>query len=754
MTPLNLLDRARSCLRANDFHQTEHLCRQLLQTQEGHAEGWLFLGSALQGQGRHGDAVDAFVRACRLAPASAEAHLGLGRALASVGRRDEANGPLGEAVRLAPEHVEARTALGVNLGEQGRLAEALPQLHEAVRLRPDWAPGHLNLGVALAQSGRLPEAVGPLEEALRLEPNYAEACCNLGNVLKDLRRADEAVILYRRALELRPSYAEVYNNLGLLLTEQGRLDEALVLLRQAVRLRPQAAEGHNNLGLAYATLGRFAEAEGCYQEALRLDPNYAEAQVNLGNALKEQGRFGEAQACYQLGLWLAPQMASAHYNRSLAWLQAGEWDKGWTEYEWRWRRRTQRERPFKQPRWDGSPLAGRTILLWCEQGLGDAIQFARYAALVKGRGGRVVLECPPPLQALLSSCPGVDELVAEGETPPAFDVQAPLMSLPALFDTTVETMPADIPFLKADETRVAAWRSWLESVDGFRVGVVWQGNPRFQWDRFRSFDLTELAPLAAVPGVKLVSLQKGPGTEQVRALKGRFEVIELDGLDAEGGAFLDTAAVLKCLDLVVTADTAAAHLAGALGVRVWLALSAVSDWRWLRGREETPWYPTMRLFRQEQVGAWQPVFERMAREAQRLKAGLGCCPPPRVEMSPGELLDRLTILRIKADRFQDADRRVAARAEAEALERTWAAAPASEALTGWRIELQAVNEALWAAEDGLRDCERAADFGARFIELARSVYRLNDQRTELKRLVNQALRSPVREEKQYGTLPG
>ncbi len=636
---------ARRAVQAGDFKQVERLCRQLVQTRESHAEAWLLLGNALQSQGRHADAVEALNRVVRLAPSSAEAHFALGRALTGHGDRDAAVVRLREAVTLAPAHAEAHSALGVLLGEQGRAAEAVQHFGEAARLRPTWANARHNLGVALAQAGRAEEAVAALQEALRLEPSYAEACYNLGNVLKGLGRRDEAIAIYRRALELRPLYGEVCNNLGLALTEAGQLGEALVVLRQGVRLRPKAAEAHNNLALAHAELAHFAEAEACYEEALRRDPGYTDAHGNLANTLKEQGRFDEALASYQMALWLDPKSASVHYNRSLALLQAGEWQRGWPEYEWRWRRGKERERHTERPLWEGTPLEGRTILLWCEQGMGDAIQFVRYAALVKARGGRVVLECPPRLVPLLSTCAGVDAVVAEGEALPGFDVQCPLMSLPGLLGTTVASVPAEVPYLHAEPGRVEMWRERLSQLPGFKVGVVWQGNRCFQWDRFRSFALAELAPLAEIPGVRLISLQKGHGSEQVAALKGRFEVTDLEGMTDSSGAFLDTAAVMRNLDLVVTSCTSSAHLAGALGLPTWVALSGVADWRWLRGREDTPWYPSVWLFRQEKVGAWRPVFTRMAEQLQQLVARSGRCPAVAIKVSPGELLDKRMFMR-------------------------------------------------------------------------------------------------------------
>jgi tetratricopeptide (TPR) repeat protein len=516
---------------------------------------------------------------------------------------------------VAPENT--LLAQGLRLAEQGRLHEALPLLQQAVRQQPHSALAHQNLGVALAQAGRREEAVAALQEALRLRPDYADACFNLGNVLREMGRLDEALERFRQAVALRPDHASAHNNLGLALTEARRPEQAVESLRQAVALQPGMKEAHNNLGLAYADLGRFAEAEGYYQEALRLDPFYVEAHTNLGSACKEQGRLEEALACYQWALWLDPNSVIAHYNRSLALLQNGDYEQGWPEYEWRWRRKQTQPRLFPQPRWDGSPLAGRTILLWREQGLGDTIQFIRYAALVREQGGRVIVECPGCLVPLLSTCPGIDAFVAEQQPLPAFDVHAPLLSLPALLKTTLSSVPAAIPYLQAEPARVSAWRRRLGDGKEFRVGVVWQGNPYFHGDRHRSFPLACLAPLAAVEGVRLFSLQKEHGLEQLAAAQGRLPITVLEGLDAAGGAFLDTAAVMQSLDLVVTADTAAAHLAGALGVPVWVALARGADWRWGLRDASTPWYPTLRLFRQDRLGAWDLLFQNMAAQLRQ-----------------------------------------------------------------------------------------------------------------------------------------
>jgi tetratricopeptide (TPR) repeat protein len=683
-------------------------------------------------------------------PHAAEGYVQRGLALAAQGRRDEALACYRQALGLRPGSAAACTDLGVALGQLGQADEAVVAFRQALRLDPSYAKAHHNLGVALAQQGRQDEAVAALREALRLKPDYAEACYNLGIALAQLGRRDEAIACYREAVRLRPDYPDALNNLGLALTETGRSGEAAVLLRQAVRLRPDLAEGHNNLGLALAELGHFDEAVGAYEQALRLRPGYADAHGNLGNTRMCQGLLEEAVACHGMALLLQADSAMAHWNRALAWLTQGDYARGWPEYEWRWKRKHVAPRPFRQPAWDGSALEGRTLLIYMEQGLGDMIQFVRYAPLAKARGGAVLVECPPELLSLFSTCPGIDRLVAEGQDLPPFDVQAPLLSLPALLGTTLATVPADVPYLSPPPERVERWRQRLEGLAGFKIGICWQGNPRHKWDRHRSFPLARIAPLAEVPGVQLVSLQKGAGAEQVTAAA--FPVMDFgDELDGTGGAFLDTAALIRNLDLVISTDTAVAHAAGALGAPVWLALSTVVDWRWLRGRDDTPWYPTMRLFRQERQDEWGPVFQRMATELGRLVAQRSRLGAVTVPIAPGELLDKLTILRLKGARLRDEEKLRHIRTELAILEAARGGnLPTSEELARLEKALCTVNAALWDIEDELRRCERAADFGPRFIELARSVYRHNDERAALKRRINDRLGAAFAEQKAYG----
>lgn len=728
--------------------QAERGYRQQVQAEPHNADAWQRLATVLHEAGNIPEAIDAWQHALELRPTDANLHHRLSLALASHGQRPEAISHFRQALQIQPDHAEALAHLGVALAEQGQRQEAIACFQRTLRLHPTAAPTLHNLGVALAQEGRLAEAQETLERAVQLRPDYADALYTLGTVLNQQRRRDEAVVYLRRCLQIQPQHAGACNNLGLVLTEMKQPHEAIVFLQHAVRLRPSMKEAHNNLGLAYTDLGRFTEAEACFQQALQLDNSYAEAHSNLGNAYKEQGRFPEALASYQLALWLAPDTVSTRYNRSLALLQQGNYAEGWREYEWRWKRPQTPPRPFRQPRWDGSPLPDKTILLWSEQGLGDTIQFVRYAAVVKQRVGRVVFYCPPPLVPLLSHCPGVDCIVAEGEVVTDFDVQAPLLSLPAICGTTLATVPQTIPYVPVDAERVAAC---LPGEGTFRIGLVWQGNPRHGWDRHRSAPLASFEPLARMANVTLISLQKGVGREQIEAVRKRFMVWELGAeLDESCGAFIDTAAVMRSLDLVVTVDTAAAHLAGASGVPVWLALSRIADWRWIREREDTPWYPSMRLFWQKHLGDWPAVFASMAEALPPLVATRQGSSRIAVTVVPGELLDRLMILEIKKERLHDPAKQALIRTELTTLRQAWEErVAASEELKRLTCALRAVNEELWDIEDRLRLYEREGNFSSDFIAAARSVYLTNDRRSELKQKINELLGAGQGEPKEY-----
>lgn len=543
----------------------------------------------------------------------------LGDLCRDKGALHEAEGSYRRALEILPGDAESLNGLGITLGQERRTTDAIHTFREAILIAPDYAQVHHNLGVALVEAGEIEAASQAFQDAIKIRPDYPEAFLSLGNAYAAHGDNQAAADAYRESLRLRPDSGDALNGLGLALTSLHRGNEAAVFLRHAVRLRPEMIGAYNNLGLALAELGDYEEAESVYEQALSLDPHYAEAHVNLGNAFKEQGRLIEALACYDIALWLKPQSATARWNRSLALLQNGDFDRGWSEYASRHLRKgATPSRTFPRPAWDGSALDGRRVLVYSEQGLGDTVQFVRYARLLKHAGAHVLFEAPWPLARLLSSCPLIDRLIIEGEPLPEFDVHVSMMDLPRLFHTTLASIPTGIPYIFAEAERVSRYRERLQSVNGLKVGIAWQGNPHHQWDRHRSVHLNQFEPLAAVEGVQLLSLQRGPGVEQIDSLCSRFPVIELlDRSLPDDQGMADTAAIIANMDLIITVDTAVAHVAGAMGKPVWVVLSTMVDWRWLLDRDDSPWYPSTRLFRQERRGDWPPVFARVAAELRR-----------------------------------------------------------------------------------------------------------------------------------------
>ena len=604
-------------LRDGNPADAERLARVVATRTPGEARAWRILAAAAQAQGHLSDAAEVWARAVGLED-DALSEFEYGQLLATLGRHSEAADHLGKAVQHRPDWFSALAQWGNALGAAGRPEGAADAFRSAAHLRPDVPQIHHNLGVALLQSGKTEDGIAALQHALTLQPLYPEACYNLGNGHATLGHREDAIAYYRRAVSQRPDYADAYHNLGLHLTEDRRPDEAVPYLQQAVRLRPGSADGHNCLGIALEALGRFDEAEAAYHAALRLDPRHADAHGNLGNLNKARGRLTEALACYQVALWIKPDSVSIRWNRSLTLLLKGDWGEGWAEYEARLRKPNGMARsPSDQPIWDSTPGGGRTILLWAEQGLGDTVQFCRYAPLVRELGFRVLLYVPRILVGLLKSLRGVDRLVPEGTEVPAHDVQCPLMSLPDRLGTTIDNVPAGGPYLAADDRYVTKWKDRVAGLGGYRVGLCWQGNPHHLWDRHRSARLWELAPLGRLPGIRLVSLQQGPGRDQV-ARHPDLGVLDLgptfDSVD-------DLAGAVQLLDLVITVDTATAHMAGALGRPVWVLVAAMADWRWLAGRPDTPWYPTMRLFRQPSVGDWSSPIQALAEQFIRTGHG-------------------------------------------------------------------------------------------------------------------------------------
>ncbi|HWY62635.1 MAG TPA: tetratricopeptide repeat protein [Rhizomicrobium sp.] len=498
----------------------------------------------------------------------------------------------------------------------GRLQDAEQRYREILTVEPQHTDALCGLSMLAHQTGRNDVAIELASTAIRLKPEFAGAHSNLGAALNSLGRFDEAVAAFNTAVRLKPDYVDAHYNLGTALTNLRRFDEAIASFNAAVLLKPDYVDAYSNLGVVFGEMGRFEEAVAAYNTAIRLRPDHAVTHSNLGVALTELGRFDEAIAAVRTAIRLKPDLAAAHYAESVAHLLLGELSTGWPKYEWRWRGgdKALKAPRFTRPRWQGEEISGRMILLHAEQGHGDTIQFARYATMVAARGGRVILAAHPSLLRLLSGLAGVERLIAFGDPLPTFDYHCPLMSLPGVFGTTVDTIPANIPYLSAEGELVGKWRSRIGTAD-FKIGIAWQGTPHVTIDRGRSIPLACFDHLAKIPGVRLVSLQKGHGLEQLNLLPAGMRVETLgEDFDAGPDAFIDTAAAMMNLDLIVTADTSVGALAGALGRPVWLALKTVPHWVHMMNRLDSPWYPSARLFRQTERGGWDDVFRRMAAE--------------------------------------------------------------------------------------------------------------------------------------------
>jgi tetratricopeptide (TPR) repeat protein len=571
-------------------------------------------GNALLAQGRLPDAISAYERALRAKPDHMEALCNRGAALAELGSHDEAIASYDRVLEVAPDHAEALSNRGSALKALGRLDDALASYDRGLTVRPDDAPTLFNRGVTLHELRRFEEALASYDRALALRPDHAATLSNRGDVLRQLGRLDEALASYDRALAVRSDYAEALSNRGNVLKALGRFDDALASYDAALDLNPAYPEALSNRAVTLLAQGRLDEALASCDRALALRADSTEAQNNRASVLQELGRFDEALATYDRIAAVAPNYAQAQLNRALLLLLAGDFARGWQAYEWRRKLPSWVERGFAQAEWSGEQVAGKRLLLHAEQGFGDTIQFARYAKLAKARGADVVLEVQPPLAPLLSGLFGIEVVAAgRGQLPP-FDLHCPLLSLPHVFATELATIPVGSPYIAAPADRIAAWTPRLPK-EGFRVGLVWSGHRDNARDIERSIPFARLLPLLAVTGTSFVSLQKDVRATDADDVRRCGNMLDIS---AELRDFADTAAVIAGLDLVITVDTAVAHLAGAMGKPVWVLLPRVPDFRWLLDRTTSPWYPSARLFRKGQTDTWDDVIAAAAAELARM----------------------------------------------------------------------------------------------------------------------------------------
>jgi tetratricopeptide (TPR) repeat protein len=599
--------------------QAQALYERLLNLTPGDIDARSNLGVVLQRQERHAEAEATFRAVLAQCPTHADAHYNLGLLLQGQGRHTEAESALRAAIAANARHAKAYNGLGTQLRDQGRGDDAAEAFRQALLIQPQYPEALNNLAMLLKASGKLAEAELAVRLALQIRPRFVDALNNLGCVLTDLKRVPEAEAAFRETLALAPDHAEAHYNLGVALHTLERLPEAEAAYRETLRRLPGRVEAHNNLACVLMALGRRDEALDVLHEALAARPDFAEAHFNIASLLKEYGRLDEAEAGYRRALDANPGYGDAKFRLATLLISMGRFEEGFARYECRYTMpgfvHHATQRLLQCPVWQGEPLAGKSLLLWQEDGLGDMLQFGRYARVLKAQGAaHVAFTCQAPLHGLFSGAEGIDAVLGHEAAAAAsaqFDYWVSPISVPHRLGTTLDTIPAPL-VLTPEPAVVEHWRARLATLAaGPRIGIVWKGNAKHFNDAHRSLpSLATLAPLWNLPGAQFVSLQKGQAEDEARNPPASLPLLHL-GTDVRD--FVDTAAIVAQLDLVICVDTSTAHLAASLGKPCWVLLPHYDlDWRWMHGREDSPWYPgTMRLFRQRIDEAWPAVVERV-----------------------------------------------------------------------------------------------------------------------------------------------
>ncbi len=578
---------------------------------------WAGLGELFVAQNRYQDAISCYEKAVALKPDYVEAYYDMGNSLYHLKDLGAAVYNYQKALQLKPQLVEAYFNIANIYMDQRNYEKAISLFRQALMIKPQYVEACFNMAIAYAELGRPQDAMASYQQAIGIKPNMGTAHFNLGILYQEQKQFDLAIESYQNALKCRPDFTEAYNNLGLVYHEQGRMQEAMKWYRKALEKNHGHAAAHYNLGKAFHDLAQHDDAIGLYQKAINLKPDYYRAYNNMARAWQDLLQIDRAIDGYQKAIAIKPDYAEAHFNLSTALLLTGDFANGGREYEWRFKRHgwtnTYPHR-FAQPRWQGECFDGKRLLIHSEQGFGDVLQFIRYLPMVKrfGSAGTIIFETRKSLISLIKNFPGIDEIIEmhhDKGPATAFDLYAPLLALPAIFQTRLETIPDTVPYIHADPRKIDEWKSRLPH-KGLKVGLVWAGTAV---DPNRSCPLDKFAMLATMPDLHLVGLQKGPEAERLK-LEGLPQNLQVENVGEELEDFADTAAVIHNLDLIISIDTSVAHLAGAMGKPTWLLLPFSPDWRWLLNREDSPWYPTMRLFRQPSPGNWKSVGQQIASE--------------------------------------------------------------------------------------------------------------------------------------------
>ncbi len=631
MTNINdLLQEALSHHQSGNLAAAEPLYQKILDENPNQFEALFLLGSLNSDLGRLEIAETMLKNAIAANPDYAEAHNNLAVAYLRQSKLNEAIESFKETVRCQPDLFEAHFYLGIIYQQTGRYDDAAKSYQSAIAHKPDYAQARYNLGLVFHEQGNLNEARKCYSDVLKIKPDFVEARNNLGDTLQKSGKIDDAIFNYRKALDLKPDYAEAHYNLGIALQEKGDIKNAVESYKSAIQHKPDYAQAHYNMGIIFNDDWMLDKAESCYKQAIDAEPNYAEALNNQAEVYQRQGKLDKAIESYTRAIECKPDYIMAKFNRSIAYLVSGDFEKGWRDYEHRLLVKKYNKRSFKQPQWDGSPLQNRTLLVHAEQGFGDTFQFARFLPNARAMGGKVIFECQKNISTLLKRCAGFDEIIEKSsdEAPDVeFDTFAPLMSLAGIFRANVETIPTNIPYIFPDPELAEKWNVRLSSLasanrpeiaNPFKVGVVWGGKPERKYDRVRSCPLQKYAPLFEIPNAVFFSLQKDDAAKQINELQKPGAIVNLENdLDNSAG-FVDTAAVIANMDLVISIDSAITHLSGAIGKPTWTMLPYAHDWRWLTNRDDSPWYPTVRLFRQPTIHDWETVINRVAEELKVL----------------------------------------------------------------------------------------------------------------------------------------
>jgi tetratricopeptide (TPR) repeat protein/GR25 family glycosyltransferase involved in LPS biosynthesis len=720
-------------------------------------------------QGRHDEAVLLLKKTLQLKPDCPCAHNNLGIALKKQGDLSAAVASYNTALKLNPNYPDALYNLGIALQKQGDLEAAIASHKTAIQLKPNYPYAHYNLGIALQEQGDLDGAIASYNTALQLNPNYPDAHNSLGIAHQQQGDLNAATASYNTAIQLKPNYPEAHNNLGNCLHGRHNLDAAIASFMTAIRLKPNFPEAHNNLGNALNEKGDIDAALASFRTALQLKPNYPNAHNNLGNALMEQGDLGAAAASYKIALQLTPNCPDIHTNLAHCILKTGNYTAGWEEYDWRFRR----EKPSlphatpKCPRWEGRNLKdSNQLLLVTEQGLGDTLQFMRYASALRNQGISVSLCAQPKLHSLIKAS-GLDSSpltpreaneITQGEW-------MPLLSIPKVLEVSPDNPVINKPYIKTTEELVDKWASIMRKGQSPIIGINWQGNPNAEKTglRGRSLSLETFAPIIGGSKMSWLSLQKGFGSEQTKTCSFNDHFINCQDQINDTWDFLETAAIIANCDLVITSDTAVAHLAGGMGKTIWLLLHKIPDWRWGLEGETTFWYPSMRLFRQEERGNWGEVMDRVAEALQEhfwdntetAQVAPAASRPSKAApiqdiyapISLGELIEKIKILQIKTKGHQATSVK-AVKKELDALDTT---------LNNLRFSiddtlikhLKEINQALWQIEDTIQDQDRQKNCNNTFIHLAQLACRQNDRHAAIRKEIHPTFDSALADAKLY-----